>query len=220
MRGMLISRLDGGRAIIDLLGLRTACDAIVFDSGEAALVGRGQAGSHISQIEIEADVAVKIAVARVAGVAFVATPDLAGGIAVAAKSGHAFRREDRIARLRVGVENAVGVSNEPTDVGLLEHLLEAFGVGALGQPDTARVAAKTRAVMIASDEDLCANGRRMGGQEREQSMGRGAGDDFQLAGLLELSKPSDKVAAASQVSVANPAQPVAVEQRQLLESVL
>src|SRR5438034_2575039 len=115
MRGMLVGRLDGSVAIIDLLGLRAACDAIVFDSGEAALVGRGQAGSHIRQIEIEADVAVKIAVARVAGVAFVAAPDLAGGIAVAAKGGNPFggenRGEDGIARLRAGMENAVSVSD-------------------------------------------------------------------------------------------------------------
>src|SRR5207245_707257 len=98
-------------------------------------------GSHIRQIEIEADVAVKIAVARVAGVAFVAAPDLAGGVPVAAKGGNAFGSEDGgedgITRLRAGVENAVGVSNEPTDVRLLQHVLDAFGIGALGQPDTA-----------------------------------------------------------------------------------
>src|SRR5437016_1626522 len=121
MGGMLAGGLDGGMAIIDLLGLRTARDAIVFDSGEATLLGRGQAGFHIRQIEIEADVAVEIAVARIAGVAFVTAPDLAGGVPVAAKGGNAFGGENGgengVARLRAGVENAVGVSNEPTEVG-------------------------------------------------------------------------------------------------------
>src|SRR5258708_9345819 len=89
MGGMRIGCLNGGIAVINLFAARAAGDAIIFDAGEDAFVGSGQIGLEIIEIQIEGDVAVEIAVARVAGIALVAAPDLFGGIEVAAKGGKA-----------------------------------------------------------------------------------------------------------------------------------
>ena len=59
------------------------------------LSGDGQMRLDVIEIEVEADVAVKIAVARVAGITFVLAPDLPRGIEVAAERGDAVGREDR-----------------------------------------------------------------------------------------------------------------------------
>ena len=78
---------------------------------------------HIVEIQIEPDVAVKIAIARVAGVTLVLAPDLPRGIEVAPEGGDAVWREDRceraVARTRLGVQDAVRVEDEPADVRLL-----------------------------------------------------------------------------------------------------
>ena len=166
-----------------------AGDAVIFDAGEPAVVRRGQMRLDVIEIEVEADVAVEIAVARVAGITFVLAPDLPRGIEVAPERGDAVGREDRreraVARTRLGVQNAVRVENEPADVRLLQKLLDAAGVGAFRQPDAARIAPETAAVMVARGEDLRADGRRMVGHQRQQSVRGGGGDDFQHGLRLE-----------------------------------
>src|ERR1035441_9253768 len=146
-----ISGPDARLAIIDRFVGRAAGDAIILDTGEAALARRGQMRLQVVQIEVEADVAVEVAVARVARVTGVPAPDLAGGIRVAAKGGDAVGREDRGKR-RVawpwpGVQNAVCIGDEPAKVGLLQHILQALHIGALRQPDAPRLATKTAPVI-------------------------------------------------------------------------
>src|ERR1035441_8958421 len=75
-----ISGPDACLAIIDRFVGRAASDAIILDASEAALARRGQVRLQVVQIEIEADVAVEVAVARVARVTGVPAPHLAGGI--------------------------------------------------------------------------------------------------------------------------------------------
>ncbi len=41
MAGMAVSRPDSSFTIISFFAARAACDAVVFDAGEAALVARG-----------------------------------------------------------------------------------------------------------------------------------------------------------------------------------
>ena len=55
----------------------SAGDAMIFDAGEAAMVRRGQMRFDVVEIQIETDVAVEIAIVRVAGITFVPAPDLA-----------------------------------------------------------------------------------------------------------------------------------------------
>src|ERR1035438_6280678 len=132
MARVSVSGPDARLAIIDRFVGRAASDAIILDASEAALARRGQVRLQVVQIEVEADVAVEVAIARVARVAGVTAPDLAGGIRVAAKRGDTVGREDRgkrrVAGTRPGVQNAVRVSDEPAEVGFLKHILQALHI--------------------------------------------------------------------------------------------
>ena len=155
-------------------------------------------GADVIEIEVEADVAIEIAVARVAGITLMFAPDLAGGIVVAAKGGHApgciNRRVGAVARAGLGMQNAVRIENEPADIGLLQKIFHAAQVRAFGQPDAARRPAETAHIMFARSEDLTADGLRVVGHQRQQPMGGGGGDDLQQAGVLKLFKRADEIA--------------------------
>ncbi len=92
------------------------------------------------------------------------------------------------------MQDAVRVENEPADVRLLQKSFDAGDVGAFRQPDAARVAAKATPVMVARGQDLRADGRRMVRQQRQQSVRRGGGDDFNPAFVLKFSERGDEVA--------------------------
>ena len=94
------------------------------------------------------------------------------------------------------MQQAVRVDDEPADVRLLQNLFHAVDVGAFRQPDAARVAAETTAVMVARDQDLRADGRRMIRQQRQQRVRGGGGDDFQPARVLKFAERADEVAVA------------------------
>src|SRR5665647_1567177 len=83
----------------------------------------------VVEIEVKADVAVKIAVTHIAGITFMFAPDLAGGIVVAPERGDAVgrvnRREGAKTRTRFGVQNSVRVEDEPADVRLLQKFFDA-----------------------------------------------------------------------------------------------
>src|SRR5207247_6839428 len=100
-------------------------------------------------------------------------------------------------------QHAVGVRDEPADVGLLHHILHTGGVSAFRQPDAPRIAPETTAVMIARGQNLRADGRRMLSEQREQRVGGCAGDDFEPATVLEFSKRAFKIAVISTISVAD-----------------
>ena len=152
-------------AVIDFLVRRGTGDATILEAGEAPQVRAGQVGADVVEVEVEAHVAVEVAIARVAGIALVAAPDLACGFEVAGEGGDAIRREhggeDAVARPRSGVQQPVRVHDEPADVRLLEHSFDALEVGAFRQPDAARVAAEAAPVVVARGEDLCADGGRV-----------------------------------------------------------
>ena len=99
------------------------------------------------------------------------------------------------------MQHTVRVRDEPADVRLLQNSFHAGGVGAFRQPDAARIATETTAIMIARGQDLRADGRRMIRQQRQQRVCRGAGDDFQSAEVLEFAECADEVAVAAEVSV-------------------
>ena len=175
---------------------------------------RGQTGFDVIEIEVETDVAVKISVARVAGITAFAAPDLRGGMAVAPERGDAVRREDgredAVARTRSRVQNAVRVHDEPADVRLLQNGVHALDVGAFRQPDAARVAAEPLVVVVARGEDLRAERRRMFGEQRQQRVRGGAGDDFQNAGVLEFAERADEVAVAAEISFQDAGEPAVI----------
>src|SRR6266704_3714577 len=176
---------------------------------------------HIVKIEIETNVAVELAVTRVARIASLPAPDLSGRIGVATERGEAGRRDERSKnsepRLRTRVQNSMGVNNEPADVGLLQNRFHPLRVSAFRQPDTARVPAEATPVMVAGHKDLGANGRRMIGQQRQQRVRGGAGDNFQPAQVLKFAKCSHQVALAGKVKLPQLAEPAEVEPGQLVK---
>ena len=179
-------------ALVNFLLSRAAGDAEILHAGEPAILRRRQMRLDIIEIQVEADVAVEITVTRVAGIAFVLAPDLPRGIKVAPERCDAVWRENRreraVARARARIQNAVRVEDEPADVRLLQKNFDAGNVGAFRQPDSARVAPEATAIMVARRQNLRADGRWMIREQRQQSVRRAGGDDFQRAFVL---KPSE-----------------------------
>src|SRR5207248_2481545 len=151
--GVFVRGAQRGAPVVGFLRARAAGDAMILDAGKTAMFGRRQIRPHVIEIEVEADVAVEIAITRVAGISFVPAPDLFGGIELATERGDAVRREDgrehAVARPRPRVQHTVRVRDEPADVRLLQNSFHAGGVGAFRQPDAARIATETTAIMIA-----------------------------------------------------------------------
>src|SRR5205814_7301765 len=99
--------------------------------------------------------------------------------------------------------HTVLVRDEPADVRLLHNIFHTGGVSAFGQPDAARVATETTAVMIARRQNLRADGRWMVGEQRDQRVRGGAGDDFEPAAVLKFSKRGDESAGVFEICLAN-----------------
>src|SRR5881628_3752301 len=95
MGGMLIGRANRNLTLIDFLLFGLACDAIVFDSDKTTVAGSRQMSFEIVQIEVIADVAMELAIARVPRVALVAAPNLSGRFGIASKGGQAAWGENR-----------------------------------------------------------------------------------------------------------------------------
>src|SRR5271154_175346 len=91
----------------------------------------------------------------------------------------------------------VRIHDEPADFGFLEEFLDAGHIGALGQPDAARIAAKTLPVMIAGDHDLGEDGFGMLHHQGEEAGGWAAGNYSQFSHPLKLSERPDGVSAGA-----------------------
>src|SRR5690349_3246096 len=94
MGGVFVRGQNGCRAIIRLLFAGASGDLVVLDSGETAFVRCRQIRTQIIEIQVEADIAIKVAVPEVAWVTFVTAPDLFCGFNVASEGGDAVLREN------------------------------------------------------------------------------------------------------------------------------
>ena len=104
-----------------------AGDLVVLDAEMAADAGLVQVRLEVFVIEVEADVAVEVAVVVVAGVALDGAPDLLGRFGVAGQGGDAAlgaedRGVDAVARPRLGEQDAVRVGEEVADAGVAQQL--------------------------------------------------------------------------------------------------
>src|SRR5262249_45389045 len=140
-------------------------------------------------VEVEADVAVEVAVVVVAGVALDGAPDLLGRFGVARQDGDSAPGTDDggvdpVARTRLGEQHAVGVGEEVADAPVLEQIIAALDVAALRQPDAARPAAEVPLELAGPDLDLGAGGVAVD-RERQKAVRRAAGDQLQLARVEE-----------------------------------
>jgi hypothetical protein len=197
---VIVGGLERERAVVGSFRLIAAGDGVVFDACEAAMVGGGEVRCDVIEIQVESDVTIEVAIARIAGVTFVSAPDLTCGFEVAAEGGDAVWGEDgcedAVAGARRGVEEAVGIEDEPAEVGLLEGEFEAIGVGTFGEPDAAGFASEPELVMIFSGEDLGLDGRGMASEEGEERVCGSAGNDFELGVVLEFAEGGDEVMVA------------------------
>ena len=71
--------------------------------------------------------------------------------------------------------------------------------------------------MIARGENLRADGGRMIGQQRQQCVRGGGGDDFNPAFVLELAKRAHEIAAARAPRVARQTEAVVIHPRQFVK---
>src|SRR5437016_1575329 len=95
---------------------------------------------QIVEVEIEADIAIKISIARIAGITFNRAPDLfrrfrvpSETVHTAARAGN--RRVDTIMRPRLSVHHAVRLDEEILNAALSQELIDAIDITALREPD-------------------------------------------------------------------------------------
>ena len=190
--GVIRGPLSGQFGPVWLLVGGPASDAVVFQSGEFPHPIGLDVGADVVVLEIESAVAVEIPVFPVAGIALLGTPHLFTGFDVSAEGGRTRRGEDggkdTVGRAGFGINQAVGVDDEPSDFGPLQMILQSGIVGALRQPDAPWVPSKAVPVIVSGDLNLGANRLREFPHQGKESMGRSTGDDFQYARVLKLSK--------------------------------
>src|SRR5262249_44340486 len=87
----------------------------------------------------------------------------------------------------------VCVSNEKFDTGFAEVTIIAWNECTFSQPDTARRPSEMFNIIFTRDLDLRAFGRLVRHQ-RQKPMGRRAGDDLQMPGILQFAKSANDVA--------------------------
>src|SRR5207237_4624646 len=179
----------GPLGVVRLLLIRLARDAVILEAGVNALAGRGQVGAHVLVVEVEADVAIEIAIPEVARIAFLGAPHLLGAVGVATEGGHAGVARDRrvhaVDRAGTGMRDAVGVDEEVAESGARELGIEAGFVGAFGQPEAVGRAAEKAAVLGRRHLHLGAYGGRIHRQQREKTVRRRAGDAVDQDELLD-----------------------------------
>src|SRR6266481_78852 len=110
----------GCRSVIQLFLITASGDPMIFYTGEFS--GSPRDRSQMLHGKIETDVAIKIPVSRVAGIAFARTPDLAAGVGIACEgrwprwcitgsvNGAAWARRSK--------KQTVRVDNEPAEIRL------------------------------------------------------------------------------------------------------
>jgi len=193
--GMLIGTLAGQGRAVRFFVLGPAGDAVIFETCKFSDSVGLDVGSDVIVVEIEAAVSIEVPIFGVSGVAFLGAPNLLAGFDIAAKgsraSGGKEGGEDAVSGTRFGVEDAVGVDNEPADLGFLEIVFDSRKIGAFGEPNPPRIATKAVLVIVSGDLNLGPNRLWKILHQRKETVGGSAGDDFQGAGVLKLSKCGD-----------------------------
>jgi hypothetical protein len=115
------------------------------------------------------------------------------------------------------MKDAVRVYDEPADASFAQDKIEAVNISAFREPDAGRVTSKTTSVMVAGGKDLSSQRWRMIRQERQEGVGRGAGDDFESTDLLKFAERSDEIPAIGEVGPAQGQKPFMVHPGQRLE---
>jgi len=96
--------------------------------------------------------------------------------------------------LRIGIQDPVGIDDEPADFRLLEVSFDSWIVGALGKPYASRISTEAVSIILSSDLDLGPNGLGEFPHEREKPVCGAAGNNFENSRILKFSKCLDEVA--------------------------
>jgi hypothetical protein len=96
--------------------------------------------------------------------------------------------------LWVGIQDSVGIDDEPADFRVLEVSFDSWIVSAFGKPYASRISTEAVSIILASDLNLRSNGLGKFPHEREKPVGGAAGNNFQNSRILKFSKCLDEVA--------------------------
>src|SRR5262249_23645759 len=141
-------------------------------------------------VEIEADVAIKLAILVIAGIALDRTPNLLRRFCIAAEHDHAAlgtddRSIDAIARPRMSEQDAVRVGEEIADAGVAEQFIDAFVVSAFSEPDALWPPAEVPLELARAELDLSPHGVAVAIHQWQKAVCRGAGNDLEFATFEE-----------------------------------
>jgi hypothetical protein len=193
--GMLIGALAGQGRAVRFFVLGPAGDAVIFKACKLSYSVGLDVRAYVVVVEIEAAVSIEVPVFRVSRVAFFGAPNLLAGFDIAAKGsgagGGKEGGEDAVSGTRFGVEDSVSVDNEPADLGFLEIVFDSRKIGTFGEPNPAGIATKAVSVIVSGDLNLGPNRLWKILHQRKEAVGGSAGDDFEDAGILKLSKGGD-----------------------------
>src|SRR6476661_8421457 len=131
---MLCRSIFRCRSVIQIFLVGAPGDPMVFYAGEFS--GSARDRSQMFHRQIETDVAIKIPVSWIAGIAFMRTPDLAAGGGITCEgSWPGWCKTGSVKgapRVRRSKEQPVSVDNEPAEIRLLENRFQTGSVTALG----------------------------------------------------------------------------------------
>src|SRR5712692_2483037 len=164
---------------------------MIFHAGEFSVSTRDW--SQMLHRKIEANVTIKFTISRIARITFLRTPNVPARITVTRENGRSrwriARRINCALRRRCSKQQSVRVEKGPANVRFLEKRFQSRRIGAFRQPKTSRLGAEKIDIHISSDQNLGARGlRRLMLENGKQTVGGGAGDDFERARLPQLAK--------------------------------
>jgi len=158
-----------------------------------------QVRTDVFVIEVVAHVPVELTVTEVARISHLGGPDLLGRLHVSAEERHALLavngREDPIPRTRGAEQQSVRIQKGEPDAVFLQDLVHSGSERAFGQPDPLRGTAEMTLVIVHGHADLGVT-RFLADHERQISMGGAAGDDLQMAVILQAAEPFEQASVA------------------------
>ncbi len=213
--GVLARALARDVRVVDPLVVQLVVgDRVVLDPGVDAVPVRVDVGADVVHRQVVADVAIEVAVVRIAGVAFLRAPDLHRGLDVAGEGRDTRAAVDGGVRAvdggRIGVEQSVGVDEEVADSGLAQELVDGGHVAALAEPHAGRPAAEVLLVEIRGHVHLRPDRRPVAIHQREEGVRGGGGDHLQPAGVAQLPERAHQIAVVAAPGVAQRQEAIAV----------
>ena len=202
MRRVRLGRAFGPGRIVEFLRLIATGDSMIFQARELANARRHRSRAKVFHGQIESDVAIKIAIGRIARITFRGAPDLPAGIAIARKYRRARRRKarriDGATRTRLPEHQAMRIDDEPAQVRFLHDRFQPRRVGAFRQPESRRITAEYGPIDIAPGQDLGPHRFRRWLQERKQTVRGRRRHDLEASFIPKFPKLAQEIAPALQ----------------------